>query len=352
MSISEVKQSIDRCLKQYYQSRIDDASKIHSRYQYLWENIGVQLAAGGKRFRPYMLIMAYQTYATDPDPQPILPAAIAIELVHQAMLIHDDIIDRDTIRHGIQNISGSYRREYALFISEAGEREHSADSSALLAGDLLLSDAYRLLSQVKSDPQSVLTVTNILSDAVFSTVGGELLDIEQTFISDNSIAAQTIARHKTASYSFVAPLTIGAVLAGASSGELGLLRRYAARLGIGYQMRDDLLGVFGDESQTGKSVLSDIAEGKRTYLLEQFDKCASPSQKAEFYQLFHTLDSSVESTVRSKQLLEVSGARTSVEAEIDSLRSQAITLARQLRLDCDRQQVFYQLVDICLNRYS
>lgn len=351
--ITEVKELIDTRLSEYCRVRVAGAQHVHPRYAQLWEAVRTLLTAGGKRFRPYMLVTAYSAYAEiDADIEPILPAALAQELIHQAMLVHDDIIDRDTTRYGIKNIAGQYSDLYAKDIEDATERGHMSLSSALLAGDVLLSDAYHFLSRTDVAPDRLAQATSILSNGVFEVVGGELLDTENSFLKDHVISAETIARFKTASYSFISPITMGALLAGAPEQDIALLHQFAECVGIGYQLRDDLLGMYGNEDETGKSTTSDIIEGKRTYLIEQFDTLASDTQKKAFYAIFHMVDATPDAIAEAKELLETSGAKQQVENAIDVLAVQANELITAFTVSDEAKTIFRDLVTQCLSRNS
>lgn len=349
--LTEVKQLIDTRLSEYSRVRIAGAQHVHPRYGQLWETVRILVTAGGKRFRPYMLIAAYSAYSDlEASIEPIVPAAIAQELIHQAMLVHDDIIDRDSTRYGIKNIAGQYDELYAKDISDESERGHMSLSSALLAGDVLLSDAYHFLSRTDVSPDRLAQATAILSNGVFEVVGGELLDTENAFLKETIISAETIARFKTASYSFISPITMGALLAGAPEQDIALLKEFSECVGIGYQLRDDLLGVFGDEDETGKSVTSDITEGKRTYLIEQFDTLASDEQKKTFYELFHKADASQNDITRAKELLTEAGAKQRVEDAIEILSKQANDSIDAFSISDEAKRVFHDLVQQCLSR--
>jgi geranylgeranyl pyrophosphate synthase len=136
-----------------------------------------------------------------------------------------------------------------------------AQSTALLAGDILLSDAYLLLSKVAVADEFLRPAIKIFANGVFEVVGGELLDSESGFL--NSVSAEVIARYKTASYSFISPITMGATLGGASQHEVRLLKQFSEYLGVGYQLRDDLLGVFGDGEKTGKVLQQTSSKASR-----------------------------------------------------------------------------------------
>jgi geranylgeranyl pyrophosphate synthase len=350
LHIDAVKNLIDTRLTRFCELRISEASHIGPSYSTLWQSITSLLQAGGKRFRPYMLIATYVAYSGQEDFEKIVPAALAQELIHQAMLIHDDIIDRDTIRYGVKNIAGQYDDSYAAHIDKRSERTHMSLSAALLAGDVLLSDSYRLLSEVDRPQSLVNQAIQILGNGVFEVVGGELLDTESAFLPAGSVRAEVVARFKTASYSFISPITMGAVLAGAPAHEIRLLRQFAEYLGVGYQLRDDLLGVFGDTTKIGKSTTTDITEGKRTYLIEQFDAQAHDEQKATFYQLFHRSDLTESQFEAVKSLIIASGAKTTVEAEIDTLYKKATRIVAELELDATFKHIFLELIERCLQR--
>lgn len=348
--LTKTRDLINTHLESYCLERTTEAANHGSGYVTLWHFISNLLLAGGKRFRPYILLTVYQAYAKDGTSGSVLPAALAQELIHFAMLVHDDIIDRDLTRYGVRNIMGQYEDFYTSFIDDAPEKTHMARSAAMLAGDILLSDAYRLISRVDAPKELVAEASEIMSRAVFEVVGGELLDTEAAFIQDPLITAKSIALHKTASYSFVGPITMGAVLAGASKDEVRTLQAIAERLGVGYQLRDDLLGVFGSEEKTGKSVSSDVTEGKRTYLVEQFEQCASAEQHEEFFKIFHNIHASDRDIAHARKLLIVSGAKAAVETEIAHLVDETTALIETLSLLPSDKQTFYALVDHCLQR--
>lgn len=346
----ETKLLISSKLNDYCATRINDATTVGKGYATLWKAISELVAVGGKRFRPYMLLLSYQAFAPNETIDRVLPAALSQELLHLAMLIHDDIIDRDTIRYGIKNITGMYGDFYEPIISDAAERLHMAQSSSILAGDALLSEAYALLSETEVDAAKLRAATKLFSEAVFEVVGGELLDTESAFINDAFVTATTIARYKTASYSFMSPLLIGATLAGTSEHDMHNLRKFAELIGIGYQLRDDLLGVFGDPTKTGKSVDGDIVEGKQTFLIEQFYQLATEAQKKEFMTIFHNASASSEDIDRARQLLTKSGARKAVENKVASMADDAGAIVDTLAISATSKDEFYNLITLCLDR--
>ncbi len=350
LNLDAVKERVNRALARYCNERYGAASQVGHGYAVLWKSLSTLLQAGGKRLRPYMLLSAYQAYAEDPAIERVLPAALSQELVHLAMRVHDDIIDRDTIRYGIKNITGQYLDYYSANSESDTEVRHLAESSAILAGDILLSDSYRLLAKSDIGEMQLAKALLLMSRSVFEVVGGELLDTESALIDDPLVTAHTIARYKTASYSFIGPLVIGATLAGAPKKELETLQHFAESLGVAYQLRDDLLGVFGNEDVTGKSTSTDIVEGKRTHLIEQFELLATPEQATTFMVAFHNPKASHAQIATARDLLIESGAKAAVEAEIEKLTGRVQNALEALTISEESRRTFEELVQICLVR--
>lgn len=350
LTIDQVRTEINEYLKEFTQKRINDADAISPNYGELWRSIDALLQAGGKRLRPYMVSLGYSATTQNPDLQSILPAMAAQELFHQAVLMHDDIIDRDIVRHGVLNVTGQYEVKYDQYIPDTSEKRHFANSAALLAGDLLISSSFQVLQKVCADPNRLRAATDTFADAIFAVSGGELLDTESAFRTDAQVSAETVAIHKTAHYSFVGPLVMGAQLAGASDSVVSALAAYGQKLGVAFQLQDDLLGVYGDRDETGKSNTSDIREGKQTHLIERFHELASPDQLALFAAVFHNAAASDEAIDAARELLDQSGARTAVENDIEALTVQALRALDEIELDDSVRSAFVKLADRATKR--
>lgn len=350
IDVSAAKKLTDEYIHDFCSRRSGEALELGPAYSRLWQSIEKLLLAGGKRFRPYMVLATYQVYQPKNDLKAILPAAVAQELIHSAMLVHDDIIDRDMIRYGVKNIAGQYDEYYQPYLQDTDERNHMTLSAALLAGDALLADAHKVLRKTNRASELVDQAEDILNTSIFEVIGGELLDSEIAFLPEGAITAEVISRYKTASYSFVGPLTTGAVLAEAPETDINILKEFAIIVGIGYQFRDDILGMFGDTKLTGKSTTTDIKEGKRTYLIEQFETVANDTQKELFFSIFHQPEASDQEIETAKNILIESGALQSVEDRIEQLRQQAFEKISQLSLSEDGKSMYEGLVNHCLKR--
>lgn len=347
---SVAKQLVDEYIKSYFQRRAADATELGPSYVRLWQSTETLVLAGGKRLRPYMLLATYQAYNPEGHLSDIMPAAVAHELIHSAMLIHDDIIDRDSIRYGVKNISGQYDEHYSQFFDDKNELSHMSLSAALLAGDALIADAHMLIRKTNRPTELVDQAEAILNKEIFEVIGGELLDVEVAFLPKGSISLDTIAQYKTASYSFVGPLTTGAMLAQAPEKDINILKELSVIVGIGYQLRDDLIGVFGNPAITGKSNSSDIKEGKRTYLVEKFEQLATPEQSETFLTIFRRAEASNEELEIVRKLLVESGARTAVEQLIEEKRLRALEKIEGLSLPKESKKLYLTLIEQSLKR--
>lgn len=352
ITLATAKTQIDTELARYSAQRMRDAERIGPSYVRLRESIDALVRVGGKRLRPYMVLATHQAYAPEDPSDDILPAAMAQELIHLAMLVHDDIIDRDLIRYGIPNVAGYYEKYYEAHIPRLAERRHAALSAALLAGDALLADAHQIIRESKQTSERVQRAADILSQSIFDVIGGELLDTEVGILPKDSIDPLAVAEHKTSSYSFVGPLTTGAVLAGAPEHDISLLRQLGKHLGIGYQLKDDLLGVFGDKQKTGKSTTTDITEGKRTFMVREFERIASEEQQADFFAIFHREDAGEREIAQVRLLLIESGAEQATIDAIQHHRSQSEQIITQLNIDEPHKEALRSLVELCMIRES
>ena len=211
---------IETVLDAYCAEKITKAASIDQRYATLWEEIRHYLMSGGKRMRPRLFTLAYESYGGT-EAESTLPVAAAWELLHACLLVHDDIIDRDLTRHGQPNIAGRYQSLYGELANT--DTSHYAMSAALLGGDLLLMSAYEIVDKSMLGSDSKLLVHRYLNEALFAVAGGELIDTDSVLYPVEMSDPYAIARFKTASYSLQLPLQCGAALAGATSDELSKL---------------------------------------------------------------------------------------------------------------------------------
>jgi geranylgeranyl diphosphate synthase type II len=233
----------------------------------LWTALS-EATQGGKRFRPALAAAAYELLGgTDAEAVGVVGAAL--ELLHTAFVIHDDVIDGDHVRRGRPNVSGGYAAAASAEGASLAAAGHLGTTAAILAGDLALTAAVRTVALCPADRTTVDRLLDLFDLALHTTAAGELADVRfGTGTSEPSLTESlTMEEQKTSAYSFALPLQAAAVLAGADEPTVHRLGEAGRMLGIAVQLLDDVLGVFGDPAVTGKSVLTDLREGKQTPLI-------------------------------------------------------------------------------------
>lgn len=275
---------VEKYLRRFFVHKIAEARQLGPYYEDLMLQIERLVARGGKRMRPRLVIESYRAYGGK-DSDAITKVAASQELFHAFILMHDDIIDRDIVRWGGPNISGRYLKEFEGQLKPEDAR-HYADSWALMAGDVCCNLSFEILAESGFAPSLALKATKLAQQTLFTMVGGEAMDVATSVYTfpDEALGDDHFERlyaAKTSSYSFSTPLRMGAMLAGAGAVQDRRLDKFGYHLGIAFQIRDDILGVFGDEDKTGKSVLSDIREGKRTLMMSHALAAANNAQRAK-----------------------------------------------------------------------
>jgi geranylgeranyl diphosphate synthase type I len=272
---------------------------------------------GGKRFRPALVAASFSAFGGDTDASPaVYPVAAAFELLHTAFVVHDDVIDHDTVRRGIPNIGGEFRVRAQERGADAAGAAVLGDAAAILAGDLLLHEASRLIALADTTPRVRAGLFGLLDDAIYVSAAGELADVENAVTPDYAEAKAIFDAtfNKTAVYSFSAPLCAGALLAGAPDEAITALDAEGGRLGLAFQLVDDLIGAFGSAEQAGRDEGGDLRESKRTPLIALARQTPTWARVNDALAVAHTGPIAV----REAQIaLEESGARLRLRALID-----------------------------------
>ncbi|MFF1573064.1 polyprenyl synthetase family protein [Leifsonia sp. NPDC058292] len=264
---------VDSRLAAFFDERITAAARYGSEYQHLWSSVR-DASGGGKRIRPRFVLSAFRKLSNvgstgETDDSAALDVAVAFELLHTAFLLHDDVIDGDTVRRGVANVVGEFAADAQAKGATEGRSRLWGETAAILGGDLLIQASHSLVARVPVAPAARAALLDVFDHSVFVTAAGELADVSFSVGVDEARLPDILAmtERKTATYSFAGPLTAGAVLAGAGGDVLEVLGEYGRLLGVAFQLGDDLLGVFGAQDVTGKSIVSDLREGKETSLI-------------------------------------------------------------------------------------
>jgi geranylgeranyl diphosphate synthase type II len=257
---------VDECLDRFFALSAGRARGYGRASEDLWRVLR-RASSGGKRFRPRMVMLAYAGVGGS-DTRAAAHVAAAYELLHTALVVHDDVIDRDWSRRGRPNVAGSFRDAATTGGVPLPTAEHLGVSAAIIAGDLALAAAPRLIDASGVDAERRTRLLDILDEAIFASAAGEMSDVDLCLgVMPTVDEVLAMERAKTSVYSFEAPLQSGAVLGGADESVVTALGTFGRDIGIAYQIVDDILGVFGNESATGKTTSGDLREGKRTILI-------------------------------------------------------------------------------------
>jgi geranylgeranyl diphosphate synthase type I len=239
---------------------------------------------GGKRLRPTFAYWGWRGVVGTREPvEPALPALAALELMHTFALVHDDVMDASATRRGSPTAHRIFAAQHAS-AGRLGDPDQFGTTSAILVGDLCLVWADQLLARTPVTTATLFAVRACYDRMRIEAVAGQYLDVLGETQPDawSVERALLVARHKTASYTVQRPLQFGLALAGpGTSAEIDdAYRRYGVAVGEAFQLRDDLLGVYGDPAVTGKPAGDDLRTGKPTTLLMVAHQLASPAQRA------------------------------------------------------------------------
>ncbi|ANZ40386.1 hypothetical protein BBK82_34545 [Lentzea guizhouensis] len=282
---------------------------------------------GGKRLRPLFCHCGWLAGGGDPGAEQPVVVGAALELFHAFALVHDDVMDASDLRRGRPTV---HRALAARYDGTGGERaaERFGTSGAILLGDLCLVWSDELLAAVEVEGGRRRAVRRLVDTMRTELVAGQYLDLAGTIGSDGDELrrAWRVVRLKTARYTVELPLRIGAVLSGASARVLNACGAYGRPVGEAFQLRDDLLGVFGDPAVTGKPALDDLREGKRTVLMALARRHATAAQRAIITALHGKPDLDHDEADRLRAVLRDTGAVTRVEELIENRARQALAV--------------------------
>jgi geranylgeranyl diphosphate synthase type I len=300
---------------------------------------------GGKRIRAAFCYWGWRACG-QADSEAAVRAAASMELVHAAAVTHDDLIDASALRRGLPST------HIALLdaVPDAPDRVWAAKSLAMLVGDLLMSWAGQLFATCGLPAAYLARARPLWAVLARELIAGECLEILHTGTSENPEDSLRIIRYKTAKYTVEHPLQIGGRLGGASPALLAAFTAYGVPLGEAFQLRDDLLAVYGDPADTGKSNLDDIAGARPTALIALALRGATPPDRAELLSLLGRADLVVVDLERVRKILERSGARVRVEQLITQRTKAAHAALARAPLPSAAAAALHDLADAVTDR--
>jgi geranylgeranyl diphosphate synthase type I len=320
---------LEQLLQQTLAERRREAAAIGPAVETAAEELERYVLTGGKRTRPAFVWAGWVAAGGQPDGGvTALQLCAAMELVHASALVHDDVIDRSDTRRGTPTVHIRFHDEHRR-LGWAGDPTDYGVAAAILIGDLAAYWADDLVLRAELDSAARRRIAPVWAAMRTEVLGGQLLDIAGEASRDESLdSAMRINHYKTASYTVERPLHLGAALAGADDALIADLRTLGTAVGLAFQLRDDLLGVFGDPAVTGKPSGDDLRTGKRTALvavalarLDAEDPVAAARLRSALGAPL--ADPEVE-TLRT--LIAATGAVADIEHRITTLTTTALTL--------------------------
>ena len=313
-------------LRDHLRERRRDTAYIGGAYEDLVDGLEAFVLSGGKRLRPAFAYWGWRAVTgRDADDRELLLFS-ALELLHACALVHDDVIDASATRRG----SLTAHRKFAELHRVRGWRGNAdqfGESAAILLGDLALVWADDIVGETDLPADAHRRVRRVWSDIRTEVLGGQYLDIVAEASGAESIAsALTVNTYKTASYTVVRPLQLGVAAAADRPDLQELFHRLGTDLGVAFQLRDDVLGVYGDPEVTGKPSGDDLRSGKRTVLVAEAVKLADATDPVAAGRLRSALGTDLTDAQVGElcAMIESIGALSAVEDRINELTGRAM----------------------------
>lgn len=308
---------------------IDDM-QYNAQPEGLYSPIKYVLSLGGKRIRPILMLMAYNLYHKEVDA--ILPNAIALETYHNFTLLHDDLMDRADMRRGNMTVHKKWD-----------------DNTAILSGDAMLIMAYKLFTETENSYLSKAVKT--FNAATLGVCDGQQYDVE--FENRNDVKEEEymeMIRLKT-SLLLACALKIGAELAGASNEDADNLYQFGEKMGLAFQLQDDLLDVYGDPAVFGKQIGGDILCNKKTFMLINAYNLANPSQKAQLKEWIEKTDFVPSDKIQAvTAIYDAVGIKAICQEKIEQLFTQSLDCLAKVKIEDSKKAELKAFADKLLKR--
>jgi geranylgeranyl diphosphate synthase, type I len=341
-------------LREYMSARRSDAAYIGADYSAVTGALEDFVLRGGKRLRPAFAYWGWRsvTRDRDPDNRDMLRLFSALELLHACALVHDDVIDDSGTRRGWPTVHMQFAEIHRTSGWRGSARQFGV-SAAILLGDLALVWADDIVATAELPDDSRRRVLAVWADIRTEVLGGQYLDIATEASGAHSIASSmTVNTYKTASYTVSRPLQLGVAAAADRPDVLAVFHEFGTDLGVAFQLRDDVLGVFGDPAVTGKPSGDDLRSGKRTVLLAEAVERAQQTDPAAA-DLLRTSIGTELSDDQVRDLCDVItgvGALAAVETRIDTLTHRAVDMLAAAPIADDAKAGILELARLASQR--
>ena len=334
---ARVRPNLEGALTRYLDAVGSSVRHLPSDVQATVDTVRDLSLRGGKRLRAVLLAAGYEACGGEGGADAVVMGGVSLELLQAYLLIHDDWMDADDVRRGGPSVPAMLRAHFAP--SGAGPR--TADSFTILAGDFASGLALDALTQVPVSADRVAAACREMGRIQRDVVLGQMCDLSGEVSREPPSEAAVELTHslKTGSYTVRGPLLLGASLAGADPATRSALEAFANPLGVAFQLRDDVLGTFGDPRNTGKPATGDLRQGKRTGLIAALATDTSATTASLIAKGFGQPDAHAADVEALVDRIVSSGARCRVDERIDALLAEAMAALAAAPISHDARQL-------------
>jgi len=325
----EIKNKIEYELKAYL-AKLDNLYCLSALSPVIFNSIREFVLRDGKRIRPCLFILGYRGFS-EGNPAGLYTTAVSLEFLHDFMLVHDDIIDKAAMRRGkpsMHTMLNKYLRRHKNI-------KFDGNDLAIIIGDIMYAFSIHSFLSIKEDPRRKETALKKLIDAAIYTGGGEFVELLAGMTDMSKVTKNAIYKiydFKTANYTFASPLAIGAILAGAKKSQVNRLFECGIYLGRAFQIKDDIIGLFGRESHIGKPNLTDIREAKKTLLVWYAYNNSNMKNKSRIQIILSKINAGRNELTAMRKILKDTGALDYAKEEVDSCLNKAMSVLLSIKM--------------------
>jgi geranylgeranyl diphosphate synthase type I len=357
LDVADLRQRVEKALTTFLAGQAATLHAVGEELVPVYDAAATFLLDAGKRLRPAFGYWGWRG-AGGADGEEIVTAVSCLELLHACALVHDDVMDASDTRRGHPSV---HRKFAALHRKNGwtGDPEAFGRAAAILLGDLYLVWADAMLSGSGLAAEVLLRAQPVYDEMRVELMAGEYLDVLAKAVGGTAHSADRrdqvdralrVARYKSGKYTIERPLHLGAALAGAGADVTAAYSAYGLPLGEAFQLRDDILGVFGDPEVTGKPAGDDLREGKRTALIAHAGAAASPAQAQVLAQHLGDPHLDPDGVQALREVIVDTGALSAVERLIDDKTAQAVVGLRDAPLTTEAVRVLSDLATAATTR--
>jgi geranylgeranyl diphosphate synthase, type I len=344
---------VDKALSDFLDGRTESLMAVGPELAPVADQARTFVLDGGKRLRPTFAYWGWRcTRGASDDDSALIDAAASLELLHACALVHDDVMDASDTRRGRPATHAAFANLHRAS-HWTGDPEVFGTAAAILLGDLLLSWADAMFAAADLDAGATTATRHVYDNMRQLVMAGQYLDVLVQAKGDFSSAdALRVAEFKTSKYTVEGPLHFGAAAAGAGTETFRALTAYGLPLGEAFQLRDDVLGVFGDPARTGKPAGDDLREGKRTLLVALAMERGSASDAADLRAHLGNREMSEQEIAGLRAIITGTGALDEVEERIGQRAAQALVALESPGVSADAARALGGLVVAATERQT